>query len=420
MSTRLSTLPNGLRVLTDSIPDMHSVAIGIWCNVGTRYEDLKLNGIAHLVEHMIFKGTKHHNALEIVEKIETVGGQMNAYTSREQTAYYVHLLKDDMPLALELLGDIFLYSTFPEEELDKERHVILQEIGMTHDTPDDLVFDLYQAAAYPDQALGAPILGTADIVKSMPRDALFHYTQTFYRPDNLILSVAGNVDHDELLTITENIFGNVPAAHQQTHLAPASYQGGEARIQKDLEQAHIVLGFQGTARSADNYESALLLSTLLGGGMSSRLFQEVREKRGLVYNTYSCHSAYHDDGQFEIYAGTGPENLPELIPVICDELGKVQTSPVPEEELHRAKTQIRAGLLMSRESMLSRADRQAKYMFHFNKILDIDEIISKVEAVTPQDIQKAANQIFKITPTLAALGPLEHLEDYENIKKRLA
>ena len=380
MSVRISTLSNGLRVLTDSVPAMDSVAIGIWCDVGTRYEDLKLNGIAHLVEHMMFKGTSCRNALEIVEQIETVGGQMNAYTSREHTAYFIHLLKDDMRLALDLLSDILLNSTFPKEELEKERQVILQEIGMTNDTPDDLIFDLYQTVAYPDQAIGAPILGTADIVANMPHDALSKYTARFYTPEKLILSAAGHIDHDELVQLAEDIFSDHKPSNDNASAPTAIYHGGETRHQKDLEQSHIVFGFQGIARISEDYESAMLLSTILGGGMSSRLFQEVREKRGLVYSVYSHHSPYRDDGQFEIYAGTGPDSLPELIPVICDELNKIRSHAVTEDELKRAKTQIRAGLLMSRESMLSRADRQAKYVFNFNKLPNIEKTIRKIDS----------------------------------------
>ena len=297
-------LDNGLRIITDHVDSVGSVALGVWVGVGTRNENMAHNGVAHMVEHMMFNGTPNRTAQQIVEQVESVGGQMNAYTSRENTAYYVHLLKDHVGLALDVISDMIQRPLFPDSELEKERGVIIQEIGMTLDTPDDLVFDLYQETAYPDQALGAPILGTVEIIEKMEKQALFDYVTRSYTPDNLVLSVAGNVEHDDIVKQAEKAFCDLP---ENTPLAvkPAQYQGGENKVCKDLEQNHLVLGFQGIAKTDEGYYAALLLSTILGGGMSSRLFQEVREKRGLVYSVYSSHAAYNDDGQFEIYAGTG-------------------------------------------------------------------------------------------------------------------
>lgn len=405
MTLQLTPLPNGLRIITDHVPEMHSVALGIWCDVGTRYEDLKLNGIAHLVEHMMFKGTKRRNALDITNEIESVGGQMNAYTSRENTAYFIHLLKDDMPLALDILADLMQNSQFPEEELEKERQVILQEIGMSNDTPDDFVFDLYQKTAYPDQAIGAPILGTADIIQNMPHGALFDYTSTFYTPENLVISAAGYIEHDDFVKRVEGAFSGIKSSKASKKAAAPIYKGGDIHETKDLEQTHIVYGFQSVGRTSEDYEAALLLSTVLGGGMSSRLFQEVREKRGLVYSVYSHQSTYRDDGQFEIYAGTGPDKLKELIPIIQDELVKVQDGDIKGDELNRAKAQLRAGILMSQESMLSRADRQAKYLFHFNEIPNVDKTISRIENVSNDQVTKLAQTIFARPLTKAVLSP---------------
>lgn len=419
MTLKTSTLPNGLRIVTDTVTEVESVAIGIWADVGTRHEDLAHNGVAHMVEHMMFNGTPTRTSQQIAEVIENVGGQVNAYTSREVTAYYIHLLKDDMPMGLEVLADIIQHPTFPDRELEKERDVILQEIGMTNDTPDDIVFDYYQETAYPEQALGASILGTAEIVAGMKKETLFDYVRRFYTPEKLVISAAGHVHHDDLLARVEKLFTDLPADTHQP-FAPARYQGGDRREERDLEQSHVVLGFQGVKRGDQDYFPALLLSTILGGGMSSRLFQEVREKRGLVYAVYASHGAYHDDGQFEMYAGTGPEKLPDLMPVLCDEIAKIRTAPVRGDELARAKAQIRSGILMSRESMLSRAGRQAKYMINFGKLPNIPETVRKIEAVTPEDIQRAAARIFSGVPTLAALGPLEKLESYERLKHRLA
>ncbi|MBN8520566.1 MAG: insulinase family protein [Alphaproteobacteria bacterium] len=418
MTLKTSTLSNGMRVVTDTVTEVESVAIGIWADVGTRHEDLAHNGVAHMVEHMMFNGTPTRNSQQIAEAIENVGGQVNAYTSREVTAYYVHLLKEDMPMALDVLGDILQHPIFPDKELEKERDVILQEIGMTNDTPDDIVFDHYQATAYPGQALGASILGTADIVANMKKDTLFDYVRRFYTPQKLVLSAAGHIHHDDLVARAEKIFVDLPP-NTDPEFEPARYVGGERREEKDLEQSHVVLGFQGVKRGDIDYFPAMLLSTILGGGMSSRLFQEVREKRGLVYAVYASHGSYHDDGQFEIYAGTGPEKLPELMPVLCNEIKKMATGSVTEMELSRAKAQIRSGILMSRESMMSRAGRQAKNLINYNKLPNVADIVRKVEAVEPGDIRRCANRIFAGTPTLSALGPLKTLESYDNILKRL-
>lgn len=419
MSIQSTTLSNGLRVVTDAVPTVESVALGIWCDVGTRHENMAHNGVAHMVEHMMFNGTSTRSAQDIVGQIETVGGQMNAYTSREITAYYVHLLKDHTEMAVDILSDMLQRSTFPDTEIEKERGVIVQEIGMTNDTPDDLVFDLYQETAYPGQSLGAPILGTAEIVEAMTKQTMFDYVSQFYTPSKLVLSASGNLDHDHFVAMAEKHFTDLPTDKPQ-HIEAAAYQGGEIRTEKDLEQSHIVFGFKSIKKSHDKYYAAVLLSTILGGGMSSRLFQEVREKRGLVYSTYAGHTSYVDDGQFEIYAGTGPDKLPELMPVICDELNKIREVKVSHEELARAKAQIKSSILMSRESMLSRVNRQAKYLINTNKNLDIQTLIQKIDAVTAADIQEMALQVFKEKPTLSALGPLAQLEDFEKIQARLA
>lgn len=419
MTISSTKLKNGLRVVTDHVATVESVAVGIWCDVGTRHEDLAHNGVAHMVEHMMFNGTQTRTSKDIVEAIESVGGQMNAFTSREMTAYYVHLLKEDLPLAMDVLSDMLQHPIFPDADLEKERGVIIQEIGMTNDTPDDLVFDLYQETAYPGQALGAPILGTASIIEGMAKDTLFDYVQRYYTPKNLVISAAGNVTHDEMVALSEKLFCDLPQDHKESY-KKATYQGGENRTEKELEQAHIVLGFQGVAKKDPDFYATMLMSTILGGGMSSRLFQEVREKHGLVYSVYSSHTGYHDDGQFEIYAGTGPDKLPQLIPVICDELQKVIHSEVSEEELNRAKSQIRASILMGRESMLSRANRQAKHMINYNEEVDIQNLLGKIAAVSLSDINKMALKIFSGKPTLAALGPLETLESYDKIQSRLA
>lgn len=419
MTSQITTLPSGLRIVTDDVPSVESVSVGVWVDVGTRNEDMAHNGVAHMVEHMLFNGTPTRSSLEIAQGIESVGGQINAYTGREVTAYYVHLLKEDTRLAIDTLADMIQRSTFPDKELEKERGVIVQEIGMSNDTPDDIIFDYYQETAYPGQTLGAPILGRADIIEKMKKNTLRDYVQRFYTPKKMVVSAAGNIRHEEMVSYVGELFADLPP-DQDCIAEAARYEGGEARHEKDLEQSHVVLGFQGISRHDPDYYAAVLLATIMGGGMSSRLFQEIREKRGLVYSIYASHTSYHDDGQFEIYAGTGGDKLPELVPVVCDELMKSIQEIIPIDELARAKAQLKASILMSRESMMSRANRQAKYLLNFGEGPDVRHLIDLIDAVTPDILQAMAQRIFSGKPTLAALGPLSRLEDYERIIHRLA
>ena len=415
---RLTTLPNGLRIITDHVESMHSVALGIWAGVGTRFEDMDHNGAAHMVEHMLFKGTPTRNALEIAESIESVGGHMNAYTSREVTSYHVHMMAKDVNLGLEVLSDMYINSQLPDDEIERERHVILQEIGMCHDTPDDLVFDNYYEAAYPGQTLGAPILGSSDHVSNMSREALTGFIQKFYSPSRTVISAAGNLNHDALVGKVSALFDGLPN-DQDFSPKPASYNGSDYRVEKDLEQAHFILGFQSLSRLDDNHFTVQALSALLGGGMSSRLFQEVREKRGLVYSIFSFNSAYQDDGQFGIYAGTGPESLSEIIPVISDELLKV-TQNINEKEVARAKAQLKSNLLIGRESMMTRADQHAKHVLFKGSEYDVEDTLAKIEAITADGIQSVARKIFAGKPNLAALGPLKNLPEFDVIEEKLA
>lgn len=415
---QITQLDSGVRVVTDSVADADSVALGIWAAVGTRHENMDHNGEAHMVEHMLFKGTSNRSAQDIAEAIENVGGHMNAYTSREITSYHCHLLKADMALALDVLSDMYQNYTMPDDEVERERGVILQEIGMTNDTPDDLIFDQFYETAFPGQGLGAPILGRVECIEAMQRSTLQDYISRFYTPSRTIISAAGNIDHDDFVRQVEDKFNRLPPDVSQEQI-PGNYQGGEIRTARDLEQSHIVLGFQGVSRLDEDYYAAQALSTILGGGMSSRLFQEVREKRGLVYSIFSFSAGYHDDGLFAIYAGTGPESLKEVVPVICEELKKLGET-LTDEEIARAKSQMRASLLMGRESMMTRADQQAKYVVYRNKALNIDELLQSIEGVNKDSLQKMAQRIFKSAPTLAALGPLDNLEDYTKISGRLA
>jgi len=418
MTVEQATLPGGMRFVTDRMDSVESVSLGVWVNAGARNETAEINGVSHLLEHMAFKGTARRSALDIAVEIENVGGHLNAYTSRESTVYYATVLKEDAALALDIVSDILMNSTFVDDELARERAVVLQEIGQANDTADDIIFDTFQETAYPDQPLGRAILGTTDIVSQMPRETLKGYIDTQYGSDRMILSAAGNLDHDALAGLAEKAFGSVTAA-QAAEPQVGVYSGGDNREVRDLEQAHLVMGFEGVGYDDDDYYPLAVLSTALGGGMSSRLFQEVREKRGLVYSIYTFSSAYHDGGLFGLYAGTGEEEVPELVSVVCDELKRVAADRMDGEEIARSRAQIKAGVLMSLESTSSRAERVARHLQIYNRIIPVDEIARRIDSVTAGDVRRVAERLLTSPPTLAALGPVGGLPDYETVKARL-
>ncbi len=415
---QMTQLGNGVRIVTDSLETVDSVALGIWADVGARHETAEVNGVAHMVEHMLFKGTKKRDSQKIVDDIENVGGHMNAYTSRDITSYHVHLLKEHTPIALDVLSDMYLNSTLPEDELTKERHVILQEIGMCQDTPDDLIFDHYYETAYTDQSAGRPILGPASIVAAMPRDALANHIKGFYTPENTVICAAGNINHDQFVEHTSQHFGGMQP-HTPRNFDPAHYTGGEKRkARDDLEQTHVIIGFEGIKRDDPDFYNARALATILGGGMSSRLFQEIREKRGLVYSIFAFYQALADTGQFGIYAGTGPEQVKELVPAVIEELHKTK-SQITEAEIERTKTQLKSSILMGRENMMVRAEQLAKSITHKNEIYNPAQTVEKIESINLGSVQALAEKIFGQKPTLSAIGPLDHLESYEKICERL-
>ena len=302
----ITTLASGLRIATATMTNVETASVGVWVDVGARYEAAEVNGVAHMLEHMAFKGTQQRSARGIAEAIENVGGQLNAYTSREQTAYYARVLADDVPLAVDLLADILQHSVFDEEELARERGVVVQEIGQVRDTPDDLVFDQFQETAFPGQALGRSILGPPEVIAAMPRTALIDYMARHYGPKRMVLAAAGKIEHARVVELGERLFGELPAASDDQG-EPAEYRGGERREERDLEQAHLLLGLPAFAYTDDDFYALQVLSAMLGGGMSSRLFQEVREKRGLAYSIFSFASCYRDTGFLGIYAGTGEQ-----------------------------------------------------------------------------------------------------------------
>jgi predicted Zn-dependent peptidase len=417
MTLRVTTLGNGLRVATDRIGTVESATVGVWCDVGTCDEPAPVNGVAHLLEHMVFKGTRRRSASAIAEEIENVGGHMNAYTAREQTAYYARVLKGDLALAVDLIADILQHSLFDPDELRRERAVVLQEIGQANDTPDDIIFDHFQAAAFPRQGVGRPVLGRASVVKRLKRETVTGFLSGHYAPQNLVLAAAGNVDHDRLVALAAEKFDQLPAASNRAR-EEAKYRGGEYREKRKLDQIHLVLGFEGPGHHDPDFYPLQVMSTVLGGGMSSRLFQEVREKRGLVYSIYSFSSPLRDGGLFGIYAGTGEKQVLDLLPVVADEIGKV-AAKVMEEEVARARAQLKAGILMALESTSARCEQLAQQMLVFGRPIPTSEIVAKIEAVDAQAASRVMRRVLAAPLTLAALGPIGRIDDYAAIAARL-
>jgi predicted Zn-dependent peptidase len=417
-TSRITTLDSGLRVATETMASVQTASVGIWVDVGARYEAPEVNGVAHMLEHMAFKGTERRSARAIAEAIENVGGHLNAYTSREHTAYYARVMADDLPLAVDLLADILQHSAFDEAELARERGVVVQEIGQVQDTPDDLVFDLFQETAFPGQPLGRSILGPAELVAAMPRSALVDYMAHHYGPARLVLSAAGKVEHERLVELADRLFRELPTPAVE-QISPARYESGERREDRELEQVHLLIGLPAFSYLDDDFYALQVFSTMLGGGMSSRLFQEVRENRGLAYSVFSFASSYTDTGLFGIYAGTGEKETADLVPVVCDELLKLIEQPL-EEELVRARAQLKASLMMALESCFAQSEELARQFLIFGRRIPPDEIVARIAAVDEAAIRRVGRRLLTGGgPTLAAIGPLQQLPDFDSIRRRL-
>jgi predicted Zn-dependent peptidase len=418
LTLRLTTLPNGFRIVTEDMPGLKSASIGVWVTAGGRHERPEQNGIAHFLEHMAFKGTGTRSALQIAEAIEDVGGFINAYTSREMTAYFARVLQDDVSLALEVISDIVLNPVFDSKEIEVERHVILQEIGQALDTPDDVIFDWLQEASYPGQAFGRTILGPSERVSSFGRDDLTRFVAQHYGPDQMILSAAGGVDHDRIVAGARAIFGGlkpVGAAPVQ----PADFRGGERREVKNLEQVHFALAFEAPGYRAPDVYTAQVYATALGGGMSSRLFQKIREERGLCYSIFAQSAAYEDTGQITLYAGTSEEEIGELTRLTLEEL-KRSAEDMTEVEVARARAQLKAGLLMGLESPSSRAERAARLLAIWGRVPDLDESVARIDAVSLADVRGYAGAMTQARSALALYGPVAGAPGLEAIRAGLA
>ena len=413
---KVSVLNNGLRVVTHYMPAIESVTFGVWNDVGSRDESEDINGTAHFLEHMAFKGTKTKSALQIMETIESVGGYINAYTSEEITAYWVKLLAEDLHIGIDIISDIIQNSIFESKELERERGVILQEIGMYLDDPAQMVGDYWQKTAFPNQPLGRLILGKKEIIQSIQREKIVDFMNHHYNPKKMVVSAAGKINHEQFVDQIAESMVNLPSGKENNRVK-ASYVGGEYREDKDLEQIHLVLGFEGLNYHDDDFYALQVYATIMGAGGSSRLFQEIREKRGLVYSIYAGIDSFSDSGTFQVLAGTGKNEIKELLPVLCDELIN-SPSDFSNKEIEKSKAQLKTSTLMSMESTRTNAVVAAYQLLRYRKLIDIKERIEKINKVSKDSIENIAKKILSSKPTISSIGPITNLEKINKIKAR--
>ena len=404
MGVEISKLPSGLTVITDTMAHLETAALGVWTGVGGRDEKADEHGMSHLLEHMAFKGTTRRTAQQIAEEIEAVGGDLNAATSNETTAYYARVLKADVALGLDVLSDILANPSFDAEELEREKSVIEQEIGAAQDTPDDVIFEHLSELCYPDQPLGRSLLGTPQTLASFSRDNLHNYLSTHYHGPDMVVAAAGAVDHKHVVAEVEQRFGSFVSTPAPKPVPAMFGKGGSRVIHRDLEQAHLTLALEGVPQSDLSLFSLQVFSNILGGGMSSRLFQEVREKRGLCYSIYTFHAAFSDTGFFGLYTGTDPADAPEMMEVIVDEMNNA-VETLTEQEISRSKAQMKAGLLMGLESCSTRAEQMARHVLAYGRPLPVDELVARIDAVSVESTRNAARGLLtRSRPAIVALG----------------
>jgi predicted Zn-dependent peptidase len=425
MTVRKTVLPSGLRIVTEEIPGVRSAAYGIWVNVGSRDESIKVAGASHFLEHLLFKGTKTRSALDISSSIEAVGGEMNAFTSKEYTCFYARVIDSDLPLAIDVISDLITSSVARAEDVDAERKVVLEEISMRDDDPSDLVHELFAETFYGDSPLGRPILGTNESINSLSRTAIFNYYKKRYLPQDIVVAVAGNMKHqkvvdhvikalsrDEFLDRGRAEFSLRPNTKFRH---PASQRIGV--LNRKTEQAHLFLGMPGVARDDKRRFAMGVLSAALGGGMSSRLFQEIREKRGLAYSVYSYAQQFAGSGFIGFYAGCNPTKAPEVVSIIRDVLHDVAQNGLTHEELSRAQGAVSGALVLSQEDTGSRMSRIGKSELVYGEVMSFDQILKEVSSVTSADIRALTNEVLHAAPTLAVVGPFSKRSVFEKVMK---
>jgi predicted Zn-dependent peptidase len=402
VSVQVTTLPSGLAVVTDATQHVRTAAIGVFIDVGSRNESLDEHGLSHLLEHMAFKGTRRRSARDIAEAIENVGGDLNAETGIERTGYFARMMGSDAALALDIIGDILTDSQFEAAELEREKNVIVQEIGAVEDAPDDLVFDLLTASAWPNQAIGRPILGTREGVGGFDREAIGRYLRRHYAAPAMVVAAAGAVEHREIAALAEDRLERLSRDPSPPRTA-AAYEGGEKKLRKRLEQTHVVVGFEGRPAGASDHDAAQVFAAVAGGGMSSRLFQEVREKRGLAYSIYSFHWDYSDTGLFGFYAGFAERDAAELVAAALDCLAEAAHG-LDETEIRRAKAQMKVSLVAALESPSARVQQIARQMQIYGRPLSVEELMARVDAISVEDVRKTGAAMLRSPPTVAAIG----------------
>lgn len=402
----LVTMDNYTQILTETVPHVRSISIGFFVDIGSRYEQPDINGSSHFIEHLMFKGTRRRTAKDIAEELDAVGGQLNAFTTKEYTCYYARVLDEHFDLAVDLLSDMLFESKFDPSDIDRERNVIIEEIKMYEDTPDELVHDIFASSIWRGHSLGQPIIGTADVINSLSRDRLYDHYKTHYNPGRMIVAVAGNISHDAVISKLRGIFeGKEGKEHPRQVNTPATQQQIICRS-KETEQVHLIVGAPGLKLDHENIYVMQIINTILGGGLSSRLFQEIREQRGLVYSVYSYHSSYHDTGLFGVYAGLSKQNVDEVLALIFKQVKDIQVNGVREEELHRAKEQLKGNLFLSLENVNTRMSRLGKSQLYLGKVVTPEEIINKVNRVTIGGIQELAREVLDPRGfSLASIGP---------------
>lgn len=419
-NVKIEKLQNGLTVITDYVPTVETVLVGLMASVGSVNESEELNGVSHFLEHMAFKGTVSRSYTDIAEMIEDIGGDINAYTSKDHTFYYTKVLKEYLENGIDILSDIIQNSVFDEEETNKEKHVILQELYNSLDTPDDIIYDYFTETAYPNQSLGRPILGSEESIKSITPEKLRNYIKTNYCADKLFLIVSGNMEHQKVVELANKYFtklvpaGNCPTPHSK-------YVGGFFKTQKQLEQTQFMLGFESSPLlNRKDIFAENVLNNVLGGGMSSRLFQEVREKQNLVYGIYSSMNNYDDTGCLYICTSTDEEKINKVIDATTSEILKICKDGITKKELDRAKISYKAGLLMGLESTSVRMRMLGRQMQHFNKIIPNEESVALIESITLDDIVNVANKVFSTKPTVAYFGNVANVYDMDTVESKLS
>ena len=422
MSVRRTVLPSGLRIVTEEVPSVRSAAIGIWVNVGSRDETPAVAGASHFLEHLLFKGTTRRNALEISATIEAVGGEMNAFTSKEYTCFYARVIDTDLPMAIDVVSDLITSSIVSALDVDAERKVVLEEIAMRDDDPSDLVHDLYAETYYGDTTLGRPILGTVKSIKEMSRSSVFNYYKKKYLPQDLVVAVAGNIKHKRVVAMVEEAlsrdnFLDVKGAPQIRPNTPVKTKPVHSvgLLTRKTEQAHMFYGMEGVARADDRRFAMGVLASALGGGMSSRLFQEIREKRGLAYSVYAYAQQFAGSGQIGFYAGCNPTKAIEVVEIIREVLADVAENGMSHEEIERAKGAVRGSLVLSQEDSASRMSRIGKNEIVYGQVMGFDDILKAIARVNPTDVREIANEYLTKSPTLALVGPFKNEAKFEKV-----